>query len=171
MTKYGITIIMTLVKNDTYKRIRLGFNSNNNYHRQVLLAFMDEKATSGIDDGYDGYMIDDFPNDMYLLNGEEQLVIEGEGFFDASASYPIGVKTDTEGKVKFMIDGLENFDTEQPIYIYDEITDIYHDIRNEAFEVNLPEGENNTRFSLRFTDKTLGVDEKTITIILLLSLI
>jgi hypothetical protein len=151
------------LQNDTFKRIRLGFDSNNNYHRQVLLAFMEEKATSGIDDGYDGYMFDDFPNDMCLLNGEEQLVIEGEGFFDASSSYPIGVKTDTEGKVKFMLDGLENFDTGQAIYIHDSITDIYHDIRNEAFEINLPEGENNTRFSLRFTNRTLGVAEKTIT--------
>ncbi|MFV5699430.1 LamG-like jellyroll fold domain-containing protein [Flavobacterium sp. ZT3R17] len=150
------------VINNTYKKIRLGFNSHNDYHRQVLLGFMDEKATSEMDYGYDGLNIDDFPNDMYLLNGENQLVIEGEGFFDASASYPIGVKTDAEGTVKFMIDDLENFGLEQTIFIYDNDTDMYHDIRNETFEINLPEGENNTRFSLRFTDKTLSIDEKTI---------
>jgi hypothetical protein len=150
------------VINNTYKKIRLGFNSHNDYHRQVLLGFMDEKATSEMDYGYDGLNIDDFPNDMYLLNGENQLVIEGEGFFDASASYPIGVKTDAEGTVKFMIDDLENFGLEQTIFIYDNDTDIYHDIRNETFEINLPEGENNTRFSLRFTDKTLSIDEKII---------
>ncbi|WP_426095578.1 LamG-like jellyroll fold domain-containing protein [Flavobacterium sp. DSR2-3-3] len=148
--------------NDAFKRIRLGFDSNNNYHRQVLLAFMDDKATSGIDDGYDGYINDDFPNDMYLLNGEEQLVIEGEGFFDANASYPIGVKTDTVGKVKFMIDSSENFDKEQAFYIYDDMTGLYHNIRNEAFETNLTKGENKTRFSLRFTDKTLGIGDNTI---------
>ncbi|MFV5684428.1 LamG-like jellyroll fold domain-containing protein [Flavobacterium sp. GB2R13] len=150
------------VINNTYKKIRLGFNSHNDYHRQVLLGFMDEKATSKMDYGYDGLNIDDFPNDMYLLNGENQLVIEGEGFFDPSASYPIGVKTDAEGTVKFMIDDLENFGHEQTIFIYDNDTDMYHDIRNETFEINLPEGENNTRFSLRFTDKTLSIDEKTI---------
>ncbi|WP_426063035.1 LamG-like jellyroll fold domain-containing protein [Flavobacterium sp. DSP2-3-1] len=148
--------------NDTFKRIRLGFDSNNNYHRQVLLAFMDDKATSGIDDGYDGYINDDFPNDMYLLNREEQLVIEGEGFFDANASYPIGVKTDTVGKVKFMIDSSENFDKEQAFYIYDDMTGLYHNIRNEAFETNLTKGENKTRFSLRFTDKTLRIADNTI---------
>ena len=92
-----------------------------------------------------------FPNDMYLLNGENKLVIEGEGFFDENASYPIGVKTDAEGKVKFLIDALENFDSQQPIFIYDDDTKTYHDIRNETFEVNLPKGENNSRFSLRFT--------------------
>ncbi|TRX00443.1 LamG-like jellyroll fold domain-containing protein [Flavobacterium gawalongense] len=150
------------IEKDTFKRIRLGFNSHNDYHRQVLLGFMNEKATSDMDYGYDGLNFDDFPNDMYLLNGENQLVIEGEGFFNANASYPIGVKTDAEGKVKFMIDELENFDSEQAIYIYDNLTGIYHDIRNEAFEVILPEGENNIRFSLQFTDKTLNVDDKII---------
>ncbi|MFV5695065.1 LamG-like jellyroll fold domain-containing protein [Flavobacterium sp. LB3P122] len=144
---------------DTYKRIRLGFNSHNDYHRQVLLGFMDEKATSEMDYGYDGFNFDDFPNDMYLLNGENQLVIEGEGFFDASASYPIGVKTDAEGNVKFLIDELENFDSAQAIYIHDDLTGMYHDIRNKPFEVMLPQGVNNNRFSLRFTNKTLSLDD------------
>lgn len=150
------------VEKDTYKRIRLGFNSHNDYHRQVLLGFMNERATSEMDYGYDGLNIDDFPNDMYLLNGDNQLVIEGEGFFDASATYPIGVKTDAEGTVKFMIDELENFDSAQAIYIYDNLTGVYHDIRNETFEIMLPEGENNSRFSLEFTNKTLSIDEKNI---------
>jgi hypothetical protein len=140
---------------DTLMRIRLGFNSNNNYHRQVLLGFMNEKATTGMDYGYDAVNIDDFPNDMYFLNGNNQLLIQGDGFFDANASYTIGVKTAVAGKVSFIIDAVENFNPEQPIFIYDNLTDTYNDIRNGLFEVNLPVGENHTRFSLRFTDKTL----------------
>ncbi|MDI5951247.1 choice-of-anchor D domain-containing protein [Flavobacterium yafengii] len=150
-----------VVINDTYKKIRLGFNSHNDHHRQVLLGFMDEKATSEMDLGYDGLNIDDFPNDMYFLNGENQLVIQGEGFFDLDASYPIGVKTDAAGKVKFMIDGLENFDANQPIFLYDDETKIYHNIRNEVFEINLTVGEHHSRFSLRFKDKTLSVNDET----------
>jgi hypothetical protein len=147
------------VEKDTIKRVRLGFNSNNNYHRQVLLGFMNEKATSEIDNGYDGMSLDDFPNDMYFLNGENQLVIQGEGFFDANASYPIGVKTDIEGKVSFTIDALENFDSQQKIYIYDDETKKYNNIQNTAFEVNLPVGITETRFSLRFKDKSLNTDK------------
>jgi hypothetical protein len=166
-TKTNKTIAWNNNNNDPvidnkYKKIRLGFNSHNDYHRQVLLGFMNEKATSNIDYGYDGLNIDNLKNDMYLLNGENQLVIEGEGFFDASASYPIGVKTDAEGTVKFMIDELENFDTEQTVFIYDSETDIYHNIRNEIFEISLPKGKNDTRFSLRFIDKKLSVDNITI---------
>lgn len=142
------------IEKDTYKKIRLGYNSHNNYHRQVLLGFVDDKATSGMDYGYDSYIFDDFPNDMYLLNGENQLVIEGEGYFDANASYPIGVKADAEGKVKFMIDGLENFDKNEKIYIYDSENDSYNDIRKKQYEILITSGENNDRFSLCFKQKT-----------------
>jgi 3-deoxy-D-arabino-heptulosonate 7-phosphate (DAHP) synthase len=106
---------------------------------------------------------------MYLLNGENQLVIQGEGFFDASDSYPIGIKTDVEGNISFAIDALENFDPEQAIYIYDNDTESYHNIRNEKFEVMMPAGVNDTRFSLRFINKnnnsknvSLGTTENTI---------
>jgi hypothetical protein len=143
-----------VVEKDTYKRIRLGYNSNNNYHRQVLLGFMDENATSDIDNGYDGFNFDYFPNDMYFLHDEDQLVIQGVGYFDRNESYPIGVKADTEGKVRFMIDGLENFDKNEKIFIYDSETDTYNDIRKKQYEVLIPSGENNDRFSLCFKQKT-----------------
>ena len=148
--------------NENLKKIRLGFNFQDTYRRQVLIGFMNEKATSGIDYGYDGYNMDESPNDMYLLNGKNQLVIEGEGFFDENSSYPIGVKTDTEGKLSFTIDDLENFDAEQTIFIYDNFTDTYHNIRNEKFEVNMPVGVNDNRFSLRFVDKSVKVADNKI---------
>jgi hypothetical protein len=141
------------IEKDTYKRIRLGYNSSNNYHRQVLLAFMDEKATSDIDNGYDGYSFDDFPNDMYFLNNEDQLVIQGVGYFNRNDSYPIGVKADTAGKVKFTIDGLENFNENDEIFIYDSENGSYHDIRKKEYEVLIASGENNSRFSLCFKEK------------------
>ncbi len=123
---------------------------------------MNEKATSKMDNGYDGYILDVFPNDMYFLNGENQLMIQGVGYFDANASYPIGVKTAVDGIVSFTIDALENFKTEQSIFIYDNLTDTYHDIRSAKYEVDLPIGTYNTRFALRFKDKTLKLDQQTI---------
>ena len=158
-----------VVTAEPYKKIRLGYNTANGYHRQVLLAFMDEKATSGIDYGYDGEIMDDFPNDMSLLKDETQLIIEGEGYFDENTIYPIGVKSDIDGKVSFIIDDLENFDAQQPIYIHDNLTDTYHDIREGKLELDLPSTSStslNDRFSLRFKDKTfdktLGVNKNDI---------
>jgi len=150
------------IATNTYMKIRLGYNTNNLYHRQVLLGFMNEKATSGMDYGYDAINIDDFPNDMYFLVGENQLVIQGVGYFDTNTSLPIGVKADTEGKVSFVIDALENFAPEQAIFIHDNLTDTYHNIREQAYEVILPAGTNDSRFSLRFSDKTLKVEQNSI---------
>jgi hypothetical protein len=148
--------------NASLKKIRLDFNFQDTFHRQVLLGFMNEKATSGIDYGYDGYNMDDFPNDVYFLVGQNQLVIQGIGFFDVDSSFPIGVKTDAGGKVSFIVDTLENFDPEQAIFIYDNVTNTYHNIRNEKFEVIMPIGVNETRFSLQFKDKTLKTEQNTI---------
>ncbi|NGY38415.1 T9SS type A sorting domain-containing protein [Flavobacterium sp. XN-5] len=151
-----------IIFEDNIKRIRLGFNSRNDYHKQLLLGFMNEKATDGIDYGYDGTSFDNLPNDIYFLTNESELIIQGVGYFNASASYPIGVKTDALGTVKFMLDGVENFDQNQNIFIYDSENDSYNDIRNNTYEVTLPAGQNKTRFSLRFTDKKLAIKEEII---------
>ena len=141
------------IKKDNFMRIRLGFNSYNKFHRQVLLGFMNQNATSDMDYGYDGLNLDDFPNDMYFLNGENQLAIQGEGYFKEDASYPLGVKTDGEGKVTFMIDAVENFDMNQKIYIYDKERKTYHNITKKPFEILLPIGIFDGRFNLCFKDK------------------
>jgi hypothetical protein len=102
-----------------FPKIRLGFIAANDLHRQLLLGFMDKNATSGIDTGYDAKMIDVQPNDMYFLNSDAKLVIQGDGYFNTSNVYPLGVITAVEGKVKFNIDNLEEFDSNQSIYIFD----------------------------------------------------
>ncbi|MFV8270932.1 LamG-like jellyroll fold domain-containing protein [Flavobacterium sp. GT2N3] len=149
------------IENDTHKKIRLGFNViNKTFHRQVLLAFMDEKANNEMNDGYDAFNIDDSPSDMYLLNGENELAIQGEGYFDEKASFPIAIRTEAAGKVSFGIDALENFDKSQNVFIYDKETDTYNNIKNKFYEVALPKGYFTDRFSLRFADKTLGVTDE-----------
>lgn len=141
-----------VVLENTFAKIRLGFNSTNNYHRQILLGFMNENATSGFDLGYDARLNETLPSDMYFLNGTEKLNIQGEGFFATANSYPLGIKTAASGLVKIMVDGLENFDQNQNVYIYDAVTELYHDVKNTPFEINLPAGTIDTRFSLRFSN-------------------
>jgi hypothetical protein len=49
-------------------KLSLGFDSANNYHRQILLGFMNQYATSGFDNGYDGVSFESHSNDMYFIN-------------------------------------------------------------------------------------------------------
>ncbi|MES2544424.1 MAG: choice-of-anchor D domain-containing protein [Bacteroidota bacterium] len=147
---------------DTFAKIRLGYTTQNNYHRQMLLGFMNEKATNGLDYGYDAILFDEQSNDAYFSLQTNKLNIQGDGFFSTANIYPIGVKANVDGTVKFMIDGLENFPSDQEIYIYDADNDTYNDIKSGMFEVTVAVGENTTRFSLRFENKPLGTNENNI---------
>lgn len=144
---------------DQYEKIRLGFTTATNLHRQVLLGFMNDKATNGLDYGYDSILFDEQQNDMYFTNSNSKLTIQGEGYFNSNNIYPITVKTSITGNVKFMLDGLENFDSTQPIYIHNNTTDSYHDLRNGIYEINLTAGTYETQFSLRFNQTTLSNED------------
>jgi hypothetical protein len=139
---------------EQFMKLRLGYNSTNNYHRQTLLGFMNQYATSGYDNGYDGVSIETLTNDMYFINGADKLNISGDGFFNVNNIYPIGVKNATSGNVTFVVDGKENFDENQEIYIHDNVTNTYNSIKSQNYQVNLPAGTYDTRFTLRFTDGT-----------------
>ncbi|MDI1317068.1 choice-of-anchor D domain-containing protein [Flavobacterium sp.] len=139
---------------DQFMKVRVGYNSTDNLHRQTLIGFMNENATSGFDNGYDGISIESLTNDMYFINGTDKLNISGEGFFDVNASYPIGVKNATSGNVTFVVDGKENFDDDQEIFIHDNVTQTYNSIKSQNYEVNLPAGTYDNRFTLRFTNGT-----------------
>ncbi|MDD2986533.1 choice-of-anchor D domain-containing protein [Flavobacterium sp.] len=140
---------------DLFMKIRIGFNSYDHFHRQLLIGFMDDLATEEIDPGYDAIHIDNQQNDMYFLHNQTKLTIQGAAAFETTKTYPIGVKTFAAGEVQFTLDGTENVETAQPIYIHDMETGLYHDIREGHFSVNLPQGEIHNRFELTFQNGTL----------------
>ncbi len=148
------------VYNNYNTKIRLGFNSANNFHRQLLIGFMNENATDGLNIGYDGYQIDTQLNDLYFLIDNSEYTIQGVGEFDNNKVYPIGVTTNITGIVKLMVDDTEFLPSNQNIYIHDKETSMFYDITKKAAEINLPAGTYNTRFELTFkTDNSLGIEE------------
>ena len=145
---------------EQFMKLRVGYNSTDNLHRQTLLGFMNEHATAGYDNGYDGISLEALTNDMYFINGTDHLNINGDGFFNVNNVYPLGVKNATSGNVTFVVDGKENFDDDQEIYIYDNVTSTYNSIKSQNFQVNLPAGTYDNRFSLRFkTEAALGTTD------------
>lgn len=140
------------IDHDNFVKIRMGCDMPSNFHRQILIGFMNENATSGNDVGYDAVHIDTQPYDMYFVLNNENMTIQGVGHFNVDDVYPLGVKCQLAGNVKFTLDQIENLNANQPIYIYDNVTQLYHDIRNQSYNVDLPAGRTNNRFSLRFKD-------------------
>ncbi|MFN7013824.1 MAG: LamG domain-containing protein, partial [Bacteroidia bacterium] len=144
---------------DNFARLRLGYTGSTNFHRQLLIGFMNENANDDYNLGYDGEIIDIQPDDTYFQSGSYKLVIQGVGFFNIDAIYPLTIKSSQTGTVNFMIDGLENFDLNQPIFIHDNSNNSYHNIRLANYSVTVPAGEIANRFSLRFSNGTLSSDE------------
>lgn len=141
--------------NNTFAKIRLGITGTANLYRQLLLGFMNENADDAFNLGYDGEMLDVQSNDAYFQLEDKKLQIQGVGHFNPNAAYPLTIKTNTPGIVKFKIDNLENFDNNQDIYIHDNVTNNFYDLRDSAAAIEIPSGEISSRFTLRFTQQTL----------------
>jgi hypothetical protein len=56
---------------------------------------------------------------------------------------------------------LFGFDPNQEVFIFDKQTGIYHDIKNNTFEITLPAGNNSTRFEITFKNETLSTEDIT----------
>lgn len=136
---------------ELFMKIRLGYDSADQYHRETLIGFMNQYATNNYDNGYDGVSIETLSNDMYFISGNYKLNILADGYFNTINNYPLGVKNATAGNVKFSIDELENTEESLPIYLYDNATNTYNNLREQAYVVNLAAGTFENRFSLRFS--------------------
>lgn len=136
-------------------KIKLNMISAENFKHQIAIGFMQNKATEGIDYGYDALLKETDPNQFYFSHPDANLVIQGVGYFDESKVYPLGVNAKEQGRYTFSIEHLENIDEKTEIYFYDNEKQIYHNLRKSDYYVNLTKGEYNTRFSLRFKNHSL----------------
>lgn len=139
---------------DTHSRIRLGFNTSNNFHRQILLGFQNENATEGIDPGYDAINIFNLPNDIYFWCANTELTIQGVGHFNISNSYAIGIRSEVSEPITISLETVENIDQNQNIYLYDNVTNTYTNLKTGSLTVTVGIGTFNNRFSLKFTSQT-----------------
>uniref|UniRef100_UPI0037522702 LamG-like jellyroll fold domain-containing protein n=1 Tax=Flavobacterium sp. TaxID=239 RepID=UPI0037522702 len=147
---------------DSRQKIRLGFESSIGAHRQILVG-IDSNATNQFDIGYDAPIYDINENDMYWEINTNKFVIQAVPNFNTEQTIPLGIVTKNEGEVKIKIDELENISSNTTVYLYDNQTEIYHDLRNSEFKITLAIGEFNKRFSLKFnknqTQQLLDVQE------------
>lgn len=142
---------------EVISQIRLNTTVNNQYTRQIALAFIPE-ATDGVDRGIDAVspVSDNLPNDVYFFLDNDKYVIQGVNF-DINKRIPIGIKSTDNASFKFDASTIVNFDPNQNIYIFDRQDGTYHDIKNEAYLINLPTGVYNDRFEITFKNDALSV--------------
>lgn len=137
---------------ESIKLLRLDYQTPSLYESQILLGFMNDMATDGIDPGYDAVSPNNYPNQFYFKSNGYNLIIQGVGYFTGNQTFPLGITTNENGTVKIKVNSHEGFENTQNFYIYDNLTSSYHDIKNGIFEVYLNQGVHENRFTLTFSN-------------------
>ncbi|WP_179348787.1 LamG-like jellyroll fold domain-containing protein [Winogradskyella pacifica] len=153
----------TIQTEDQRMKFRIGFNSVNTIRRQLLLT-IDENASSGVDWAYDGEINETQIDDMFWLINDEAYIIQASNESGISATYPLGIKTKTDGINSILIDALENVPDAMNVYLHDNELGIYHDLRTGSYDIFLIKGDYLNRFEITFgtQDDVLGIDDYTI---------
>jgi hypothetical protein len=145
--------------NDPRSKIRLGFDSSNLIHRQLLVT-IDSNTTSGFDRAYDGRMQEEQMDDMAWSLPNEKLQIQGVPAMDATTELPLFIKVNNNSRFSIKIDALRNVAPTQEIYVKDALLNTYVNIMNAIYtSPQLVAGTYEDRFSITFSDpSTLSND-------------
>lgn len=133
---------------------------NNQYTREVILAF-NPNTNDGFDVAMDAVSNgSSLPNDAYFsITGNNNPFVITTLPFDVSKRVPFTIKSGGTSTFKINVGNIINFTGSNEIYIYDGLTGIYHDIKNNFFEITLPVGIYENRFEVTFTDQALSNDD------------
>ena len=169
VTEAGVTSIFlknsntktksTSISADTRQKIKLMFDSPKGYHRQLLVG-VDENASNGIDIGYDAKLIEDNIEDMFWTFSDGKFIIQAVHDFDNDQILSLGLKIDQEGLATIKVDELENIANDKDIYLHDKELNMYHNLKDNNYEVYLNAGIYSNRFEITFqnSQSLLGIE-------------
>ncbi|WP_264531644.1 T9SS sorting signal type C domain-containing protein [Flavobacterium sp. N502540] len=141
-------------------RIWLNMTSTSGAFKQLLVGYI-EGATNDYDSNYDGLTFDANQYiDFYSISNGNKYVIQGRALpFTDSDSVPLGYRTAVAGDFTIAIDEVDGKMLNQKIYVEDKAVGIIHDLTQSNFTFKTEAGSFTERLVLRYTDKTLGVDD------------
>jgi hypothetical protein len=135
------------------QRVRIDVTTSMGFVRHLLLAFTpDDAATDAYDYGYDALNADSYSDDSSWMIGNQRCVIQGVGAFQNTKAYPLGLFLTNAGNIEFALIGLEYFEEEIEVYIYDSFSGTTTSILDTSFTETMPEGDSINRFYVTFTN-------------------
>ncbi|GAA4803733.1 LamG-like jellyroll fold domain-containing protein [Litoribaculum gwangyangense] len=149
--------------NGDMKKIRLELNSTSGpaTRRELLLGFSDY-TSDAFDYGYDAKCTDSNNNDLNLdLNGQN-MNIQAYGEITNDKIVPLNFKSSGDNAFEIRITEMENIDENQEIYLKDNLTDAYFDLRTgEPYGFTSTQGKFNERFEIVFQSQSqvLSIEE------------
>lgn len=130
---------------------------NNSYTKEVTVAF-NPNSTDSYDLAMEATSNEDLSSDVYLsINGHAKPFVINTLPFEINKRIPFSIKSGSAMTTfKITIGDIINFNELENVYIYDSLTDVYHDVKNNFFEISLPQGIYENRFEITFLSQSLS---------------
>ncbi|MUU77452.1 T9SS type A sorting domain-containing protein [Winogradskyella endarachnes] len=137
---------------DDFKRFRLNVTFNDQYTRQLLHNFHDS-ATPGFDYGLEAKSSSNTSSDANWIFNSVPYTIQANTY-TLDLSIPVVIKSGEQQQLKFSIFDVQNFDEGQPIYLHDIENDIYVDLTQQDYDININAGNFDSRFRIVFQNES-----------------
>jgi hypothetical protein len=139
-------------------RIWLNLTNNSGAFSQTLVGYVQD-ATQGLDRSFDGESLGGNDVSFYSIIPEAQLTIQGRALpFDENDLVPLGYNSEISGELSIRIDHIDGLFATQNIYLEDKELGVIHNLKEKPYIFKTEKGDFNDRFTLRYTDKTLGTN-------------
>ncbi len=150
----------TSATDDLRPKYRIGFNTPQIDHRQLLLT-IDENTTDGVDWGYDAELYQLLNDDMYWVIDNKKYVIQATNSIFIDKEIPLGVSTIEGGAITIGIDALENPIEGIKVCLKDKELNIIYNLEEADYQIALAAGEYLNRFVITFvgTETILNEDD------------
>jgi len=150
-------------KYDSFEKDRIWLNltTDQGGFNQILIGF-DDKATDGVDKGYDATRLDGGnPISFYSLIDNNKFVIQGSSSFSDDQTFDLGFDTKIAPRnFTISIDHLEGKLNDAEVYLVDHELNIVHDLKSSVYNFEQREkGNFLNRFSLQFINTALDTEE------------
>ncbi|TYC12874.1 T9SS type A sorting domain-containing protein [Bizionia gelidisalsuginis] len=146
------------VSTDLRTKLWLTFTDPSQRVREIGLGY-DDNATTNYDKGYDALDYDVFPDHMLWDIQGVKYVIQGRNNFAVANEMPLAIKITTAGDYSIGLKETLNFPEATPIYLKDNVSGLYYNLKTEDASLFFEAGEYSNRYSIVYhEDDTLSAD-------------
>jgi hypothetical protein len=139
-------------------RIWINLTNNSGAFSQTLVGYV-AGATQELDRSFDAESLGGNDVTFYSIIPDAELTIQGRALpFDENDQVPLGYNSEISGELSIRIDHIDGLFDTQNIYLEDKERSVIHNLKEKPYIFNTEKGDFKDRFVLRYTDKTLGTD-------------
>ncbi|MFP9116338.1 T9SS sorting signal type C domain-containing protein [Flavobacterium sp. RNTU_13] len=128
-------------------------------YSQAMVGYTSE-ATTGYDNGIDGRIYVDNNINLYTIQDENILAIQGRPEFTDTDQVAMGFKATQAGTFTINVSDTEGvFTADQAIYLVDNVEGLVVNVKAHAYTFTTDAGTFNDRFSIIYNTTTLGTNQ------------